>query len=398
MARTSGLGRTLGIAAAVALLVTAIALLVAVAAAASGTAQRRELSGRLLPASSAADLIASLFTEEQASLRQYVSTGRAAALGPFRQAAALIPGQAARVGALGGRYPRIEGQLDTVVSALGAWRARVAGPELAAGARGDFARALAIQSDYPLSRRYSLPARRGIAALQGQLTRAQEQVTARLATDQVSLLAALLAVCAVVAVSTVAGALMVRRWLLRPLTAVQQAAMSVAGGDHDTTVPAAGPAELADLGRATDLMRTRLVAALAEAERAEHRFRGLFEASPDAMLAGAADGSIVMANRQSGDLFGYSPAELIGQPMANLFAPGERDATCAGGSSTSLTRTSVPVGKAQARTMVHRQGREFSVEVGLSWLPTGERRRVRGVLPRHLRAAGGAGRAGAAAP
>jgi CHASE3 domain sensor protein len=193
MARTSRLGRTLGIVSAVALVVTACALVVAVLAAASGTAQRRELSQRLLPAASAADTMASLFTEEQASLRQYVATGRAATLGPFRQAAALIPGQEARVGALGSRYSRVEGQLDTVVSALGAWRARFAGPELAAGARGDFTRARAIQDDDALARHYSLPARRGIAALQGQLTQVQEQVTARLATDQVSLLAALLA-------------------------------------------------------------------------------------------------------------------------------------------------------------------------------------------------------------
>src|ERR1035438_8437632 len=118
MARTSRLGRTLGIASAGALgVVTACALVVAVVAAASGTAQRRELSQRLLPAASAADTMASLFTEEQASLRQYVATGRAATLGPFRQAAALIPGQEARVGALGSRYSRVEGQLDTVVSA-----------------------------------------------------------------------------------------------------------------------------------------------------------------------------------------------------------------------------------------------------------------------------------------
>ena len=81
MARTSGLGRTLGIAAVVALAVTACALIVAVIAAASGTAQRRELSQRLLPAAYGTDAMATLFTEQQASLRQYVATGRAATLG-----------------------------------------------------------------------------------------------------------------------------------------------------------------------------------------------------------------------------------------------------------------------------------------------------------------------------
>jgi len=181
--------------------------------------------------------------------------------------------------------------------------------------------------------------RKGIAALQGLLTQAQKQVTGRLATDQAFLLAALLAVVAIVAVITATGAVIVRRWLLRPLTAVRQAAKSVAAGDHDTTVPAAGPAELSDLGRATELMRTRLVAALAEEERAERRFRGLFEAGPDAMLAVAADGSMVMANQQAEHLFGYGSAELIGHPVMTLIPPADRTPTSGAGNTTSLIRT-----------------------------------------------------------
>lgn len=181
--------------------------------------------------------------------------------------------------------------------------------------------------------------RKGIAALQGLLTQAQKQVTGRLATDQAFLLAALLAVVAIVAVITATGAVIVRRWLLRPLTAVRQAAKSVAAGDHDTTVPVAGPAELSDLGRATELMRTRLVAALAEEERAERRFRGLFEAGPDAMLAVAADGSMVMANQQAEHLFGYGSAELIGHPVMTLIPPADRTPTSGAGNTTSLIRT-----------------------------------------------------------
>jgi signal transduction histidine kinase len=65
----------------------------------------------------------------------------------------------------------------------------------------------------------------------------------------------------------------VRRWLLRPFAALRQAAESVAAGQYDTPVPAVGPAELAELGRATERMRTRLVTTLAEAEEAESRLR-----------------------------------------------------------------------------------------------------------------------------
>jgi PAS domain S-box-containing protein len=48
------------------------------------------------------------------------------------------------------------------------------------------------------------------------------------------------------------------------------------------------------------------------------RMRGLLEAAPDAMLLVDAGGRVVLANRQTEKLFGWSREELIGQPIEAL--------------------------------------------------------------------------------
>lgn len=50
----------------------------------------------------------------------------------------------------------------------------------------------------------------------------------------------------------------------------------------------------------------------------EHRFRALFEFSPDAIIATNARGEITEANSQVAKLFGYAQSELIGQPVEVL--------------------------------------------------------------------------------
>ncbi len=56
--------------------------------------------------------------------------------------------------------------------------------------------------------------------------------------------------------------------------------------------------------------------------RAEKKFRTAFEAAPNAMLLVNDQGRIVLANDQAIHLFGYSSAELVGQPI-ELLVPDE---------------------------------------------------------------------------
>src|SRR6266536_3427031 len=356
VASISGLRRQVSAAAAVSLAVTAAALIVALAAAAGTRAGSRELSRPLVPAAAASGVLVEQYLAEQTSLRDYVTSGRAAALAPFRRAAAQIGGQQAGVAGLVAGYPRMRGQLAAAEAAHTAWLTRVAGPQLAAAGRGDFARARALQANIPVIRPYSLAVRTRMAALQEQITAMQAQVTSRLAGAQGRLIAALAATCAVVAVIAVGGVVAVRRWLLTPLTALRRAAESVAAGNFDTPVPTAGPAEPADL---------------AGAEQAEQRFRGLFESSPDATLTVAADGSIAMVNAQAERMFGYSAAELAGQPVEILVPEAVRRAQTGRSAGYYADPMSWPTGRGLQRSAVGKDGREFPVEISLSSLPTG---------------------------
>ena len=269
----AGLGRWAAIMAGVSLAVTAIALTFALAAGTSARADDQELSQRLVPAAEAASALLAGDNAESNSLRNYVTTGRPAALRAFRTAVAQVPGEQARVAALVRGHPHMPGLLAAARTALRAWLVRVAGPQLAATARGDFARARMLQSDIARTRPYSLAARTRVAALQEQIISAQAGVVAKQPAAQRRFLMALAVVCGVVAVIAAGSVAAVHRWLLRPFAAVRQAAESVAAGHYDTPVPAVGPAELAELGRATERMRTRLVTALAEAGEAESRLQ-----------------------------------------------------------------------------------------------------------------------------
>ena len=361
--RVSSLRWRVGIAAAVSLAVTTAALVIALAAAASARAEGRNLSARLVPAAAAAGDLLEQYTAQQNALREYVTSGRAAALAPFNQAAARIPAQRAQATHLLRSYPRALARMAAAMAAYRAWLSDVAGPQLAAGRGGNLARAQALQGNTAAVRPHTLAVRTSFAALQDQITSMQAQATSRLIAAQLRLIIALVAVCAVVALIAAGAVVVVRRWLLRPFGAVRRAAEAVAEGSYETRVPAVGPAELDELGRATELMRTRLVAALTNAEQAEQRFRGLFQSSPDAAMTVSADRSIVMANMQAERLFGYTAQELVGQPIAKLIP------AAATAPDDYLDHLTAQPRGGRTVTAVRKEGSEFPAESTVTALP-----------------------------
>jgi diguanylate cyclase (GGDEF)-like protein/PAS domain S-box-containing protein len=56
-----------------------------------------------------------------------------------------------------------------------------------------------------------------------------------------------------------------------------------------------------------------------EVPRPDSALRVVLEGLPDAVVASDEDGLIVFVNEHAGELFGYSPAELVGQPVAVLW-------------------------------------------------------------------------------
>ena len=116
--------------------------------------------------------------------------------------------------------------------------------------------------------------------------------------------------------------------------------------------------------------RTSAVAALDDVQRAEQRFRRVFDAAPDAMIAVAADGTISMANTHAVQLFGYPAGELIGQPVEMLVPEEARVNLAAERVAYFADPPARPNDAGLRMSGQRRDGRRFPAEITLSGLPT----------------------------
>jgi PAS domain S-box-containing protein len=352
----------------IALVVTGVVLALALLAAAGARSDTRELSQRLVPAAAASGALLKDYTAQQSALRDYVSSGQQARLAPFQAMASHESAARARLAGLVRDYPAMGRQLAAVLTAQRAWLASIAGPQLAA-ARGDFGGAQTLQANIRRTRRYVLPLRSRLAALQAQITRRQQVVTGLLTGAQQRLLISLITMCALVAVIAAGCVWVVRRWLLRPFAALRRAAETIAAGDYRSPVPVEGPAEFAALARSTERMRTQLLTAVVERERAVAGFRSLFDSAPDATVAVNAAGVITMANAQADKMFGYQPGQLAGQPVDLLVPPAARAAHPGHRAGYFADLRPRPMGAGLDLAAVRRDGSEFPAEISLSGVP-----------------------------
>ena len=105
-------------------------------------------------------------------------------------------------------------------------------------------------------------------------------------------------------------------------------------------------------------------------------FRDLLEAAPDAMIVVASDGLIVLVNRQAERIFGYTRAELLGQPMEMLVPERYREVhRTHRGVFTSAPRVRA-MGAGMALLALRKNSAEFNAEISLSPIETAEGMRV----------------------
>jgi PAS domain S-box-containing protein len=101
-------------------------------------------------------------------------------------------------------------------------------------------------------------------------------------------------------------------------------------------------------------------------------FADLFDAAPDAIVVVNDRGIIVLANRQTEELFGWPPRELIGQPIERL-VPRRLHAAHANDRTRYIASPSTrPMGSGRALLASRRDGSEFPVEISLAPLQTEE--------------------------
>ncbi len=118
------------------------------------------------------------------------------------------------------------------------------------------------------------------------------------------------------------------------------------------------------------LVQTLLIVGLllqrASRRRAEKRFRQVVEADPCGMVLIDRNGLIVLANPHIGILFGYTTAELIGQPVEILLPERFRDQHVRHRTTFFDAPQTRPMGVNAGLSGRHKDGREFPIEVGLN--------------------------------
>jgi PAS domain S-box-containing protein len=96
------------------------------------------------------------------------------------------------------------------------------------------------------------------------------------------------------------------------------------------------------------------------------------ESLPDALLVVAADGSVVLFNRQAEMMFGYHRSEVLGRSVDALVPEALRGRHAEHREGFSTNPTPRQVGAGVMLSGRHKDGTEFPVEIGLSPIPTAD--------------------------
>jgi PAS domain S-box-containing protein len=100
----------------------------------------------------------------------------------------------------------------------------------------------------------------------------------------------------------------------------------------------------------------------------------MLDAAPDAVVAVQSDGTIVYANVQAGELFGYGDDKLIGQPVEILVPARFSDVHTAHRARYFGSPVTRPMGEDLDLYARRRDGSEFPAEISLSAIDTDEGR------------------------
>jgi PAS domain S-box-containing protein len=116
--------------------------------------------------------------------------------------------------------------------------------------------------------------------------------------------------------------------------------------------------------------RAQLVREQAALKASEELFRGLLNSAPDAMVIVNSTGAITLVNSQTERLFGYTCAELIGQPIEILVPERFQSNHSQYRNSYAAEPHVRPMGVGIELYARHKDGHEFPIEVSLSPLHT----------------------------
>jgi PAS domain S-box-containing protein len=116
------------------------------------------------------------------------------------------------------------------------------------------------------------------------------------------------------------------------------------------------------------------------AAKSERRFRELLEAAPDAIIEIDSDGHIVLLNRVTEKMFGYSREELLGQTVERLIPEAQRGAHVHHRSHYWSNPQTRSMGSGLSLEGQRRDGSRFPVEISLSPVKSEDGFRVTAII------------------
>ncbi|WP_462202986.1 PP2C family protein-serine/threonine phosphatase [Frankia sp. CcWB3] len=265
MGETAGLRRGIRVLTLLASISIIVMLVLAVVSALRSRHAATERSRHLDPAATTTAILLADFVDQENALRGYIITRDRGFLVPYDESASSIPVLMAQLDALLADFPVPRAQHGEVGRAYRDWRREVVQPELAAMTRGDTAAARNIvrtnaRQDFDLLRRE-------VAELAVAIDREQVEASGRVESASVLLLSSLASAMFVILGFLLTIMIISRRWLLRPIGALQRSVNAVAAGRYDTRIPSVGPKEIVELAADVETMRAQLVRLVRQNER-----------------------------------------------------------------------------------------------------------------------------------
>ncbi len=177
---------------------------------------------------------------------------------------------------------------------------------------------------------------------------------------------ALLALFTLAAGVSVVGGVWVARSVSRPVRRLVDAARGIEAGRYGAVVTSGQRDELGELAATFN----RMASAVAEREErlreSEERFRTMTESAVDAVITADGDGHIVSWNRGAGAVFGYSPGEALGTPLARLVPAPFRRLDAYGQERLACADATPPPARPVELEGLRKDGRAFPIELSFA--------------------------------